>query len=99
VRADPKGEAIPKYPGPWGVVAQGPGAVCAGKGVGEVQRCALEVAQCADLVEIYASVCGEVEQPPSDLCIIRRASILLGPGCNLFQKRTLTTSGGEKGFF
>ena len=85
----------PKFQGRWAVVARYAGAVCTRKQVGEVHRCALEVARWEDLVEIYASVCFEVDQTRPDLLIRRGASIFAGPGSRLFNKRTLTTGGGN----
>ena len=84
-----------KYQGRWGVGVGDAGGMRAGKEVGEVHRSGLEVARCEDLVEIYASVCFEVEETRSDFYIGSRASILPGPGCRLFNKRTLTTGGGK----
>ena len=43
----------------------------------------VEVSRCEDLVEIYASVCFEVDQTRADFYIARGASILPGPGCCL----------------
>ena len=85
-----------KYQGRWGVGVGDAGGMRAGKEVGEVRRSGLEVARCEDLVEIYASVCFEVDQTRPYLLIRRGASILAGPGSRLFNKRTLTTGGGKK---
>ena len=70
-----------------------------GKGVGGVRGCDVQGARCVDLVEIYASVRPEVGQAWPDFYIGSEASISPGPGCRLFNKRTLTPGGGKKKSF
>ena len=56
----------------------------------------METVREEDLVKICASIIPEDDQTWADFYIARGASILPGPGCCLFNKRTLTTGGGNK---
>ena len=68
------------YQGRWGVGVGDAGGMRAGKEVGEVRRSALEVARCEDLVEIYASVCFEVEETRSEFLHRFKGVDLAGTG-------------------
>ena len=86
-----------KFQGPKAVGSEHMGLYPEGKRGGEVHRCGLEMVRLEDLVEIYASIRPAVGQTWPDFYIAREGSILPGPGCCLFNKRTLTVGGEKKG--